>query len=1101
MFKRKKKRVLSPELDVSFYGQYYSDLSEFNEEGLHRHWQNFGQKEQRYPSMRRLLESHEIHNFEEIESDIDPEFYCRNYRDVGQNGKINKVQAKVHWLLHGKKEGRARTLVEWMKIHGGYSTLDLNENDVANVIIRNKQNDVDVTIQVIQDILSGNISQPIKFAESSIDNSSFYERLGKSFYLKHKASGSEHERQATRSAYRLALYFYPTARVLELLGNTYLDAGDYRTAADVYYEAVNQNSTKSNDNVSRWLFTLLAQAESANNSHYEALTAITNGLEINPEFTNQKDLMDQYVSKFYLSFSGKIQLLASLDKRDELKAQTWLCTEKIYRSYLASNGVSSCVKLKSEINHNKILIVGDYHVPQCLRYRIEQKAEQLESQGKVVTCVDWTTLADNANELALHDIVIFYRVPAVPEVIKAIAKINASGKISIYEIDDYIFDSVYPADLETYGGYLSLNVHIELRKGMALFNSAARLCKYGLASTIPLCNKLEELVTSGVCLLHRNGLDKLSIIKPVERNNREFIDIFYGSGTQAHNSDFIEQALPALTRILVCYPHVRLVIAGYLKLPSSFIERFTNQLKQVPPLSSIKAYWSLLQQSDINLAVLHDDVINSCKSELKWFEAACFGIPSVVSSTQNYRDVLENGVDAFLATSEDEWFAALSHLIEDASLRQKIAEKALIKVEQYYSVETLGKELVTKLGSLTPAKKKKRKIALVNVFYPPQAIGGATRVVADNVAVLQSHYGDEIEIVIFTSDERCTTPYQLDIYQQDGITVYRSTVLHRENMDWHPQDPKMYEIFKRFLEIEGPDLVHFHCVQRLTGSVVEATRDLKIPYIVTAHDAWWISDYQFLVDSDGKLYPEGHPDRFSPRQLPNNVNFSQSIERIEYLSDLLSDANEVFTVSEAFAQIYRKNGLDRIRVNRNGISSTQTWSLKDTSDNDRIVCGHIGGMSAHKGFFLLKKAIEKVQPKNICMILVDHSKEESYDEKTQWGSVPVNIIGRVPQNRIVELYRRIDVLFAPSTWPESYGLVTREASACGCWVVASNLGGIGEDIIEGESGILVKPEVQSLCDAIHIIDNDTAKFKRISKVNNIRFAAEQVKELFEYYGQ
>ncbi|HFR4111780.1 glycosyltransferase [Enterobacter vonholyi] len=1098
-FKRKKKITLSPELDTHFYGQYYSDLSAIAEEGLHRHWQKFGQKEKRYPSLQQLLKDHDIHDVQETEFDIDPDFYCRNYPDVSKNGKINKTQAKVHWLTHGKKEGRARTLVEWMKIHGGYNTLDLNESDIIAVFERNKKNEQDVTIQLIQDVLSGNVSQPIKFADSPVDNAAFYERLGKSFYLKYKGNGSEHERQATRSAYRMALYFYPTARVLELLGNTYLDAGDYKTAAEIYYEAINQQSLNSDDNSSRWLFLLLAQAESANNLHLEALTAITKGLHEYPEFTSQREQLDQYVNKYYLSFAGKLQLLSSLDKRIDLVDQTWLYTKTIYKAYITANGASECIKPKPQINHNKILIVGDYHVPQCVRYRIEQKAEQLESQGKVVTCVDWTTLAENANELALHDIVIFYRVPAVPEVIKSIARINAAGKISIYEIDDLIFDTIYPANLDTYGGYLSLDTHIELRKGMALFNSAARLCSYGLASTLPLCDKLKALVTTGICLLHRNGLDKHSIIKPVDRENRDFIDIFYGSGTQAHNSDFIEQALPALTQILVKYPHVRLVIAGYLKLPTSFTERFASQLKQVPPLSSIKAYWSLLQQADINLAVLHDDVINACKSELKWFEAACFGIPSVVSSTQNYRDVLVHGEDAYLATNEEEWVIALSHLIEDASLRKQIADKALTKVKQNYSVVSLGKELVAQLEALAPAKTKKRKIALVNVFYPPQAIGGATRVVADNVAILQSHYGEEIELVVFTSDERCTTPYQLDIYQQEGITVYRSTILHRENMDWHPQDPKMYDLFEQFLELEKPDLVHFHCVQRLTGSVVEATRDMGIPYIVTAHDAWWISDFQFLVDSEGKLYPDGHPDRFAPRLLPNNVNFSESIERIEYLSDLLLSAREVLTVSEAFAEIYRKNGFSQILVNRNGISSNQPWAPKDTSDNPRVICGHIGGMSAHKGFFLLKKAVEQIQPAHISMMLVDHSKDESYVEKTQWGDVPVTIIGRVPQNRIVELYRQLDVLFAPSIWPESYGLVTREAAACGCWVVASNLGGIGEDVIDGETGIIIDPDLMSICDAVEKIDQNVNLFKQAVGGQQIRTAHEQVTELMETY--
>lgn len=122
------------------------------------------------------------------------------------------------------------------------------------------------------------------------------------------------------------------------------------------------------------------------------------------------------------------------------------------------------------------------------------------------------------------------------------------------------------------------DTHIELRKGMALY-AAARLCRYGIASTLPLCEELQSLVTSGTCLLHRNGLDKHNQIKITQRNNKDCINIFYGSGTHAHNSDFIEQALPALTYILHNYPQARLVIAGYLKLPTEFTARFTNQLK------------------------------------------------------------------------------------------------------------------------------------------------------------------------------------------------------------------------------------------------------------------------------------------------------------------------------------------------------------------------------------------------------------------------------------------------------------------------------------------------------------------------------------------
>jgi len=1095
MFKRKKKVLLSPELDTKFYSEYYNDLAGKSEEGLHKHWQQFGKNENRSPSLKAFLEQHNVDHSTEIDFDIDSEFYIKNYPDVFHFGVTNNTQAKVHWLIHGQKEGRVRTLVEWMQSNGGYSALPIDDIDVFGIIQRNSRLGIDVSMQAIRDTLTGEIHTPINFCDTQKETAFFYERLGKSFYLSHKGSGSEYDRQAARAAYRMSLYFFKSASVVELLGNTYLDEGDSKTAAHIYNQATQLPGLPN-----RWLYPLLAQAERKNKEHLAALKAAVEGIRQNPQYTDQLDSIKDYIVDYSNSFAGKLKCLATLDLREDLKNETWYSTDTIYKAYLATYGVDQDPEIKPGLNTNSVLIVGDYHIPQCIRYRIDQKVEQLESQGKVVTCIDWMDLKNHSNDLALHDFVIFYRVPAVPEVIKAIAQVNAAGKISFYEIDDLLFDTAYPASLDTYGGYLSLETHIELRKGMAQFYAAARLCRYGIASTLPLCEKLEKIVKSGVCILHRNGLDKNNQIKLTEKNDQSCIHIFYGSGTQAHNSDFIEQALPSLIKILSTYPQTRLVVVGYLKLPIEFIERFSHQLKQVPPVKSIKAYWSLLQQADINLAVLHDDEINACKSELKWFEAACFGIPSVVSSTKNYRDVLINGQDAFLATSESEWFYALSSLINDSELRQKIADQALAKTELEYSVTALGKQLAAQMEALvTPSNK--RKIAIVNVFYPPQAIGGATRIVADNVEVLKELYGDDIELVVFTSDERCTTPYQLSSYQEDNTTVYRSTILHRENMDWHSQDAEMYTLFERFLSLEQPDLVHFHCVQRLTGSVVEATRDAGIPYIVTVHDAWWISDHQFLVDANEQIYPDGHPDRYAPRTLPNNVSLEQSIERIDYLSDLLHCAKEVLTVSEAFAEIYRKNDIAQIKVNRNGISAKKSWANKETSNNPRVVCGHIGGMSAHKGYFLLKEAIEAQQPENIALLLVDHSKEEGFSDHSYWGTVPVTIIGRVAQDRIVDLYRQIDILFAPSIWPESYGLVTREAAACGCWVVASDLGGIGEDVIEGESGFIVKPDLQSLNKVINDIDRDVAKFKSIPKSSSIRLVTEQVEELVGYYGK
>ncbi|MGI9283596.1 MAG: glycosyltransferase [Endozoicomonas sp.] len=1086
-FKRKKTKKhfkVDPDLDLNFYRDTYSDLSNLTDIQLYEHWEKFGKQEKRLSNIR----DSKLLNF-----DLDFEFYTSYYSDLGNSDISTLSAAKLHWLKYGKDEKRYRTINELIEDQNLDLYKDISNIDYQSICKKNK--DLSVDTKDVINLFAGKIEKPIKILPTNKENALFYKELGISCLLHHKSTNEQGSLFSARTAWRISLFFEHNTEIIEHLGNTYFDQQDYRTAQRVYEEAFEKMEIPSTSLIDNLL------------TCYEKLGRIQESVELLcsakrklPSSSALIEKLDTYINKFYYDNAGELQVNAALDNRSKLKLLTKEYSNIIYESYYNFFGSGEKPK-KTHLNTKKILIVGDFHVPQCVRYRIDQKVEQLESQGKNVSTIDWLKLGESSNILALHDVVIFYRVPAVPEVLKAIAQVNTTGKASFYEIDDLLFEESYPATIETFGGYIGLDTHIELRKSMASFYAAASFCQYGIASTKLLCEKLEQLVQKKQCLLHRNGLDSQNVFRANKKPNKETVDIFYGSGTQAHNSDFIEQSLPALEVVLSKYSHARLIIAGYLQLPTNFMDRFNKQLKLIPPINNVKAYWSFLEQADINLAVLQDDEINGCKSELKWFEAACFSIPSILSSTSNYRDVIQHGKDALLASNKQEWLTALETLITQPEKGTEIAINALQRVQHEYSVASLGQSFSEKLETLLNGntKRAKKKIALVNVFFPPQAIGGATRVVSDNFDLLQQEYGDDYDFVIFTSDDRCTTPYRLTTYQHQGVTVYRSTVLYRENMDWHPQDPEMYKLFSQFLELENPDLIHYHCVQRLTASVVEAARDIGIPYIITAHDAWWISDHQFLVDSNNKIYPEGHPDIYEDRTLPNNVSFSDSVERLMYFRELLNSAKYLLTVSEAFADIYRKNGHNQIIVNRNGISTTIDWKPKSTSYTDKVVCGHIGGMSTHKGYHLLKDAIDNIQPDNIEMLIVDHSKPEGYENKTSWGDVPVTMIGRVSQSTIVDLYQRIDVLFAPSIWPESYGLVTREATACGCWVVASDLGGIGEDVIEGETGLKVSPKLPDICQAIEKIDLTPLKFKQVVKQSNIRIVNKQVQDLLEVY--
>lgn len=393
----------------------------------------------------------------------------------------------------------------------------------------------------------------------------------------------------------------------------------------------------------------------------------------------------------------------------------------------------------------------------------------------------------------------------------------------------------------------------------------------------------------------------------------------------------------------------------------------------------------------------------------------------------------------------------------------------------------------------------RKKIAIVNVFFSPQAIGGATRVVMDNVDVLIDDYNNKYNLVAFTTNHEMQEPHSIYTYLYKGVRVYRAGVIHRVNMDWHARDEKMKHLFKDFLLFEQPDIVHFHCVQRLSASIVEATLELGIPYVVTVHDAWWISDHQFLMDQNGRIYAEAHPDPFNPALLPDEINLSDSTERRAFLRYLLSRANLVQIVSEAFARIYRKNGVINLTVNRNGVQPRE-WEPRGISSRRKICVAHIGGMSDHKGYHLFKQALSSFCFKNLDALVVDHAASEDSKVVEQWGSVTTRFIRKVPQRQVETLFSQIDVLVAPSIWPESYGLVTREATAAGVWVICSNKGGIGEDVLENRSGWVIEPTLENLISAFKKLDQfEQAPSPDIESIKAIRLVSDQVRELDVQY--
>jgi glycosyltransferase involved in cell wall biosynthesis len=83
-------------------------------------------------------------------------------------------------------------------------------------------------------------------------------------------------------------------------------------------------------------------------------------------------------------------------------------------------------------------------------------------------------------------------------------------------------------------------------------------------------------------------------------------------------------------------------------------------------------------------------------------------------------------------------------------------------------------------------------------------------------------------------------------------------------------------------------------------------------------------------------------------------------------------------------------------------------------------------------------------------------------------------VGWHSHERLAELYSRADICVAPSLWAEPFGMVAVEAMASGRPVVASNVGGLADSVVDGETGFLVPPgDAGALAQKLRVLLDDT----------------------------
>lgn len=97
-----------------------------------------------------------------------------------------------------------------------------------------------------------------------------------------------------------------------------------------------------------------------------------------------------------------------------------------------------------------------------------------------------------------------------------------------------------------------------------------------------------------------------------------------------------------------------------------------------------------IHEMDIGIMPLTDTPWARGKCGYKLIQYMACGIPVIASPVGVNSEIVEHGVNGFLASSDAEWAEALQTLLSDANLRARMGEAGRLKVERDYSLQVWG---------------------------------------------------------------------------------------------------------------------------------------------------------------------------------------------------------------------------------------------------------------------------------------------------------------------------------------------------------------------------------------------------------------------------
>jgi len=300
------------------------------------------------------------------------------------------------------------------------------------------------------------------------------------------------------------------------------------------------------------------------------------------------------------------------------------------------------------------------------------------------------------------DVLVLVRVRYDSHVDRLVRQARRAGIPVLYDLDDHIFDleatpllvSSLQQGLSRYGRIEKwVGVVGRIRESLELVDGVITTTEFLKSELLAQLDLPVHVIPN---FLNTEQWEYSTQLRESRESTPTAPLIGYFSGSASHNRDY-QIAQEGLRSVLEAHPEARLRIAGYLDIPQS-LQEFSPRIERLPFMDFL-GLQRAISEVTLNLSPIQHNVFAHSKSELKYFEAAAVGVPTVASPAPVFRQVIEHGENGYLADAA-EWSDVLLGALADDSARNAVSTAALDHVARHYRGEALVGTITSVLGEL-----------------------------------------------------------------------------------------------------------------------------------------------------------------------------------------------------------------------------------------------------------------------------------------------------------------------------------------------------------------------------------------------------------------